>query len=152
MAYPGYYLADSSPIEIVTFPKAESASASSMPRGKFGPIAREHTDLSFETEEGVLWTYPQVRRRIWRLTFRITEYELEIFETLHQAVDGQRIAFYFMPDVDEESPIVSYLVRKEKDFQPQQTGTPHWDGTDIVPMYDYTLELREESEAAQILA
>lgn len=149
MGYPGYYLADASPIEIVTFPVGERPGSSL--RGKLGPLAREHTDLSFETEEGVLWIYPQVRRRIWDLIFRVNEYQLETFETLHLAVDGQRIAFYFMPDVDL-SPSSAYLVRKEKDFNPQQIDTPTHISNVIVPYYDYHLILREESEAAQILA
>lgn len=151
MGYPGYFLADSSPVEIVTFPRADHYASSSTPRGRLGPIAREHTDLDFETEEGVHWIYPQIRRRVWFLTFKVSEYELEIFETLHQAVDGQRVAFYFMPDVDDSSPMISFLVRKEKDFLPRKVDT-QWDGTNIVGWYEYTLELREESEAAQILA
>ena len=149
MGYPGYSLADSSPVEIITFPKGERPGSSL--RGKLGPLAREHTDLEFETEEGVLWLYPQVRRRIWDLVFRVTEYELEIFETLHQAVDGQRIVFYFYPDVDA-SPLISYPVRKEKDFKPQQIDTPTVINDIIVPVYDYHLIMREESAAAQILA
>ncbi len=149
MGYPGYYLADSSPTEIVTFPVAERPGSSL--RGKLGPFAKEHTDLSFETEEGVLWIYPQIRRRVFDLIFRVTEYELAIFETLHLAVDGQRIAFYYMPDVDELSPLVSYLVRKEKDFMPQQIDTPTYISNVIVPMYDYHLIMREESDAAQLL-
>lgn len=148
--YPGYYLIDTSPIEVVTFPKAERPGSTPMGRGS-APIAREHTDLVHETEEGVLWVYPQVRRRRWRLTFRVSEPELEIFETLHLAVDGQVTPFYFIPDVDA-SPMTAYLVRKSRDFDPAQLDTVHWDGTDNVPYYDYVLEMREESEAAQILA
>ncbi len=148
MGYPGYYLAHSSPIEIVTFPVAERPGSSL--RGKLGPFAKEHTDLSFETEEGVLWIYPQIRRRVWDLTFRVDEYDLAIFETLHLAADGQRIAFYFVPDVTN-SPIESYLVRKEKDFQPQAIDTPTYISGVNVQIYDYHLIMREESDAAQLL-
>lgn len=149
MANPGYSLADSSPPEIVEFPVAERPGSSL--RGKLGPTAREHTNLEFETEEGVLWIYPQIRRRIFRLIFRVNEYDLEIFETLHQAVDGNRIAFYYYPDV-EASPLTSFLVRKARDFDPQQIDTPTYISNVIVPIYDYVLEMREESEAAQLLA
>lgn len=152
MGYPGYYLADTSPIEVVTFPVAERPGSSPIGRTRTGAVlAREHTDLVHETDEGVLWVYPQVRRRRWRLIFRVSEDDLEIFETLHVAVDGQRIAFYFVPDVDA-SPFVSYLVRKVPDFDPQQIDTPKTELGEIIPMYDYVLEMREESEAAQILA
>ncbi len=148
--YPGYYLIDTSPIEIVTFPKAERPGSTPIGRGS-SPTARERTDLVHETEEGVLWVYPQVRRRRWRLVFRVSEPQLEIFETLDLAVDGEVSPFYFLPDVDV-SPLTAYLVRKVKDFDVTNLDTVHYDGTDNIPYYDYVLEMREESEAAQILA
>jgi hypothetical protein len=125
----------------------------SSPEGRrAGPISREHTDLVHETEEGVLWIYPQVRRRVWDLTFRLTtEAHLNFFETLHLAVDGQAEAFYFIPDVDE-SPMQEYLVRKEKDFMPAATDSPTVLAGIIIPVFDYHLVMREESAAALILA
>lgn len=117
-----------------------------------GPIGREHTDIRHETEEGVLWIYPQVRRRVWDLTFRLTtEDELNFFETLHLAVDGEAQPFYFIPDVDE-SPMQEYLVRKEKDFLPSGIEFARVISGNNIAAFDYHLILKEESEAAYILA
>lgn len=147
----GYYLTTDSPINIREFPIAERPGSSPLGR-RAGPISRENTDLVHETEEGLLWVYEQSTRKTWELTYRCTtEAQLEFFETLHDTVDGQRNAFYFIPDVDE-SPMQTYLVRKEKDFQPQGISTPTVSSGTIIGIYDYTLRLREESTAAQILA
>jgi len=146
----GYYLTTDSPPNIVEFPHAERAASSPLGR-RAGAISREHTDIEHETEEGVIWNYPQIRRRVWDLTFRITtEDDLEFFEDLHLAVDGRSSAFYFIPDVDE-SPMQEYLVRKDKDFLPMGLDTPTFIGGVIVGIYDYHLILKEESEAAQVL-
>lgn len=146
MAYPGYYLANASPISVTSFGVGERPGSTL--RGKISTVAQEHTDLVFETEEGVLWVYPQVRRGIWRLVFRVTELQLAVFQTLHTLVDGQRIPFYFVPDTADPNTV--YLVRKEKDFNPQQIDIPTYIGGVIVPIYDYVLEMREESAAAQL--
>lgn len=152
MGKAAYYLLTDSPPNYREFPLGERFE--STPQGRrAGVIAREHTDLVHETEEGVIWNYPQVRRRIWELTYRCyTEAQLDFFETLHLNVDGNSDAFYFIPDVDE-SPLQEYLVRKEKDFIPPSIGMPTIDSLGrIVGVYDYVFRIKEESAAAVILA
>jgi len=146
MGNPGYSLAASSPVEIVEFPKSVRSDSSLLGKNG-GPIERERTDNVFETEEGVKWIRAKIRRRKWTLHFRVTISELEIFEALDLSVDGQRVAFYFYPDVDNSAE--AYLVRKDKDFK-----VPAHDqlAKGMVRIFDYVLELIEESEAAQILA
>lgn len=145
MANPGYSLVDASPVEIIEFPRSVRASSSLLGKNA-GPIARERTDLVFETQEGVKWIRSQIRRRKWTLTFRVTLAELEIFATLDLAVDGQATAFYFYPNVDNPSEV--YLVRKAKDFDPPAVDQF---AKGMVRIFDYVLELIEESAAAQIL-
>lgn len=151
MGFPAYYLVADSPPNPLEFPVAERPGSS--PEGRrAGAIAREHTDIEHETEEGVIWNYAQIRRRVWSLTLRCTtEAHLDFFETLHLAVDGRTHPFYFIPDVDE-SPQQVYLVRKDKDFLPPGVPTPtvHADGY-LVAVFDYVLNMREESAAAYIL-
>lgn len=77
---------------------------------------------------------------------------MEVFMDLDDAVNGDESAFYFYPNVDNGSPPVSYLVRKQADFDPPSIGTPTNVNGTIVQMYDYVLELTEESTAGQILA
>lgn len=151
MGNPAYYLTTDSPPNPTEFPIAERHSTGTPIGRGAGAIAREHTDLVHETEEGVLWVYPQARRRTWNLTFRLsTAAHLAFFETLHNAVDGQANAFYFIPDIDE-SPMQEYLVRKDKDFMPTMIDAGVLSGS-LVGVFDYVINLREESAAAQILA
>ncbi len=129
----GYYLTD--PGSLVTFPRADRP----------GSVTRtkEDTDIIHETEEGILWVYPQIRRGIWELNFRVDEEDLDVFETLHDAVNGIETQFYYVPDVDNVS--TAYLVRKEQGFAPKEVDQQSADG---VVYYDYTLKLRGESAAA----
>lgn len=147
----GYYLQDESPITITDFPKGERFESTPNERAVSGMTARRRTGLVHETEEGAFWVFRQSNRRRWRLVYRVNETDLAIFQTLDDAVDGDADAFYFVPDVDA-SPIVSYLVRKTSDFDPPSIGTPQLVSGVIVMMYDYVLELLEESAAGQILA
>lgn len=147
----GYALLDASPVVIVEFPKGERFESTPNERAVAGLTARRRTGLVHETEEGVYWVFRQANRRRWRLVYRVTETELAIFQVLDDAVDGDAEAFYFYPDVDA-SPLTSYLVRKVPDFDPPSIGTPTVVSGDIVMMYDYVLEMTEESEAGQILA
>jgi|SRR5688572_4967679 len=151
MGRAGYIDPSSSPPAVTEFPIGERPQSS--PQGRrAGAISREHTDLEMETDEGVFWNYPQPRRRTWELIFRCTtEAHLDFFETLHLAVDGHSTAFYFIPDVDE-SPRQEYLVRKEKDFLPLGVEVTLDTQGRIIGVFDYVLRMKEESEAAQILA
>ena len=146
----GYYLTTDSPPNIIEFPLAERIGSS--PQGRrAGSIAREHTDIEHVTEEGVIWNYAQERRRVWSLTYRcFTAAHLAFFETLHLTVDGRTNPFYFIPDVDE-SPMQVYLVRKDKDFVPPSANVGVTEDGFIVTVYDYVLNLKEESAAAYIL-
>lgn len=139
MPLAGYYLAGPGPI--VAFPRAV----------RFGgaPRDREENDLALDTEYGVLWVYKQSRRRAYRLPFRVTAVELAIFETLHNAVEGQRTPFYYMPDIT--APIGSAIfVRKEAHFQPREVEQPAViDGVEV-EVYDYDLILREEIAASSV--
>lgn len=147
----GYYLLDDSPPVVLEFPKAERFESTANARAVSGLTARRRTRLKHETEEGAYWVYPQSDRRYFRLVFRVTEIDLEFFYDLDEAVGGDEDAFYFVPDVDA-SPQVAYLVRKTQDFETPSIGTPTYISGEIVQMYDYVLEMLEESEAGQILA
>jgi hypothetical protein len=75
---------------------------------------------------------------------------LEFFETHFLAVDGRADAWYFIPDVDE-SPRQEYLVRSvRREFLPPGVEATIENGY-LVQVFDYVLELEEESAAAQIL-
>lgn len=150
MGLPGYYLTTDSPPNIVTFLTAERPGSS--PEGRrAGAISRIRTKIKHRTEEGVLWTYKQYEGRKWDLTFRIvTEAQLDFFETLDLAVDGDG-QFYFIPDVDE-SPMQEYLVRKEDSFLPTPIEFASYVSGNNIAAFDYHLIMEEESAAAYILA
>lgn len=135
----GYYVTVSSPVVVIALPNARPDS------DLYGD--QEH-DLAHETEHGLKWVYKQSSRRVRRLSFLLTVAQLAILQTLHDAVDGQRTAFYFVPDTD--SPHTVILVRKEQDFRPRAhrelalvNGAP-------TQLYDYVLELTEEPTAAAV--
>lgn len=147
----GWYPTTDSPPNVVEFPKAERFESTANSRGLSGLTQRRRTRIKHETEEGAYWVYPQSNRRHWRLVFRCTEPEMDVFRDLDDAVNGDEDAFYFVPDVDA-SPQVAYLVRKQQDFDTPPVGTPTYISGEIVQIYDYVLEMLEESEAGQILA
>lgn len=133
----GYYLSD--PDDLVTLPPALPDS------DLYG--YQEH-DLAHETEHGVKWVYKQSRHRIRRLVFQLTVAQLAILETLHLAVEGQRTAFYFVPDV--VSPLTVILVKKEQDFRPKAQRQLVIVNGVRTQLYDYVLELTEEVTAASV--
>jgi len=155
----GYYQPDQSPPVLIEFPKGERFDSSPNERAISGMTARRRTGITLETEEGAFHKFKQSNRRRWRLVYKVTEIELQIFRDLDDAVDGDGSSFLFVPNVDD--PSTTYLVRKVADFDPPPTGNP----TRIsgfnppiaatgekVNLFDYVLEMIEESEAGQILA
>lgn len=147
----GYYLVTDSPPNIREFPTAERFESTALSRAVSGLTQRRRTRIKHETEEGAFWVYPQANRRHWRLVFRVTETDLEFFYDLDEEVGGDEDAFYFVPEIDA-SPELAFLVRKQQDFDTPPIGTPTYVSGEIVQIYDYVLELLEESEAGQILA
>lgn len=135
-----YYL--TAPPNIV-FPVGDRAGSS--------PLDIERTDIEQVTERGKRWIYDQFKRRTWALTYRVTLAQLAFFRTLDAAADGQRVTFYFVPDVVTDATAV--LVRKEKDFKPKEVDSVVADGngSDTL-LYDYTLLLTEEPTGAEVEA
>jgi hypothetical protein len=137
MNFPGYYLTD--PDALVVLPVAE----------RYGSlIGIEENDIAFETERGVRYVYKQFKRKVRRMTFRMTEAQLAAFETLHNAVEGQLTPFYFVPDTDNAA-VVLY-VRKEPSFLPKELDEPAVVDGVVTTMYDYTLELTAEVDPISI--
>lgn len=134
----GYYLSD--PDDLVTLPGA-------LPDSDL--YGYQERDLVHETEHGLKWVYKQSRARIRRLNFQLTVSQLAILETLHNAVEGQRVVFYFVPDV--ASPFTVILVRKEQDFRPRAHRQLVLVNSVRTQLYDYTLELTEEITAASVI-
>ncbi len=139
MGRPGYYTLDDP--SIVEFPRAERIGSNL--------INRQRTDLIFETEEGVIWPYPQIRRRMFWLNFRVNESQLEVWDALDLLVDGLQEPFYFVPDTD--APGTAILVRKEQNFEPKQLDERGvWDGVEMA-VFDYAWLLKEEVPNLEIL-
>src|SRR6266571_4832453 len=135
MGLPGYYITD--PSALVAFPVSF---------GFDSLKGHEEGDLAFETERGKRWVYKQFTRRTLKLQFRLTDSQLAIFETLHQAVQGQAIPFYFVPDVNA-SPLDALYVRKEQNFTPARATGMEQDGT-VGRFWEYLLELSAEVTGA----
>jgi len=76
---------------------------------------KERADILHETERGRRWVYPQFDRQVRRMTFRLTLAQMAAFETLDEAVGGQRDPFIWMVDTDE-SPSTRLFVRKQAHF------------------------------------
>lgn len=134
----GYYLTTVS--GLVSFPVAR----------RYGGEGNhvERTDLVHETDRGRRWVYAQFDRRIFNLTFRVTEAQLATFTTLDTAVDGQRTAFYFVPDVTV--PGTAIYVRKEKDFKPRELEGKASSAGVATKMFDYMLQLTEEPTGDEV--
>ncbi len=110
----------------------------------------ERGELSYETDRGKHWNYVQYTRKIPRLDFRVTLAQLAIFQTLDTAVNGDEIAFYYVPNV--AVPTTAIYVRKEKGFAPKEYGGGVSVSGSITQLYDYSLQLTQEPTAAEILA
>lgn len=149
-----YYLTTDSPPNLIEFPIAERPQSTPLGRRSL-PTGFSGRNLVHETEEGHIWQYRQTRKNEWRLIYRIyTEAHLQFFYDLHQAVDGAEPfsdPFYFIIDTDE-SPMREFLVRKRGDFLPPGLSTPTVENGNIIGVYDYPLDLIEESEAGYTLA
>lgn len=138
----GYYLADDSPTVIHTFPTGPMYGSS--------PHDIERGELSMETERGKHWTYIQFERKIPQYKFLLlTESHIAFFRTLDEAVQGDSIPFYFLPDVDA-SPLDVLYVRKEKDFKLVMNSEGGMVGGFKTPTFIYTLILTQEPTAAEI--
>lgn len=115
------------------------------------PVAGQHGGsynliremLAYKTERGRSWNYERFELRDWKITFRVSPAQLEIFRTLDIAVGGNRDPFLFVPDVT--TPTTRIFCRKEKDFSPVQLSTPV-----LGAYYDYTLEISEEPSGVSV--
>lgn len=137
---PGYYSVDDGPGGLVTLPVAERYGAQ---------ISFDRSQIILETEKGKRWVYPQFKRISMKLTFRVTTAELAAFEALDALANGAENAFYFVHDTDDMA--AAFLCRKEKDYAPKELDEPAWvDGVETA-VYDYTLEITEEPEAATLI-
>lgn len=76
---------------------------------------KERADILHETERGRRWVYPQFNRQVRRMTFRLTLAQMAAFQTLDEAVGGQRDPFIWVVDT-EESPATRLFVRKDAHF------------------------------------
>lgn len=105
----------------------------------------ERNHLTMETERGKRYVYTKFTRVVRRYVFRVTAAQLADFRALHDAVDGNVAAFYWVPD--SAVPATYLYVRKEKDFLPVMLSEP-------IPssrlLYDYTLELTGEPTDAEV--
>lgn len=136
----GYYL-DPDTIDIVEFPVE-----------RFGGMSRgvQRKAIDEETEEGKRLIYRESKRRVFRLNFRVLEDDLQIFKTLHEAVNGDVSSFYFVPDSSDID--TAYLVKKEAAFEPKELSEPTVIDGETFSVFDYDLNLIEERQSATILA
>ncbi len=127
------YSLDTSPLAWVDLP--------AIPRFGSDYQTEVNDDVCYETDGGVVWTFRRFKRAQWQLTFRVSQTELLAFRALHDLVQGITTAFWFQ--------FSTYVIfcRKEPGFNPQMLTTPI-----APPWYDYTLILKEEIPAAEILA
>lgn len=137
----GYFVEDISGLQ--EFPVAE----------RYGslPIGIVEGDLTMTTERGKEYVYKQFTKRVWKLTFRVSLFDLAFFRTLHETVGGKLVPFYFMEDTADSSGS-AVLVRKEPDFEPRELDQPASIDEQDIEMYDYTLILTEEPEGAEVQA
>lgn len=134
----GYYLEGASPLVVIAFPVARRMGADD--------AHIERGNLKHTTERGREWIYGQFERVIYRLTFRLTAAQLAIFATLDAAVEGERVPFYFVPDI-AGSPLAPIYVRKERDFRPQEMPLKVNAGEQF---FEYVLELRQEPQGVEV--
>lgn len=102
----------------------------------------DNANLFEETPLGQDWGRPRFKRLKASITFHCTPEQLEAFEDLDAAVDGSRLAFWYVPDVDEST---AYYVRKQDDFLPKELAPVLVDG-ELVALSEITLELTGEAE------
>ncbi len=104
----------------------------------------ERSDIVMETERGRRWVYPQFDRYRRTMTFRLTLDQLAEFETLDEAVGGQRDPFFFIIDNDE-SPREMIFCRKESSMIVQQLeNVAHG------AVVDYQMVITEEPTGPEI--
>ena len=125
---PGYYI--SSPAAIVYLPVREKHTAQ---------LGEARGDISIETDGGKNWVYNQFKRTMESLTFRVNGTQLAAFKAMHDALNGQSTAFYY---VDSDG--LTFYCRKQQDFLYTRIGSaPPY-------LYDVTLNLKGEPTDAEI--
>lgn len=104
----------------------------------------ERSDLLMETERGRRWIYPQFTRYRRTMVFRLTLAQLAAFQTLDEAVGGQRDPFIFIVDVDV-SPQEQIFCRKESSMIVRQLeNVAHG------AVVDYQMVITEEPTGPEI--
>lgn len=119
------------------------------PMGKPGRhIAKERFDVVHETELGRRWVLARFDRRTFELEFYCFDEEREVFETLDEAVGGNRDPFLYCPDLDA-SPQVWSFVRKEPNFDegPEELVKP---SSSVQRRTIFTLRLSEEPTGEEV--
>ncbi len=107
---------------------------------------QRNTGIDIETLGGVQYAYELSKYKIFRQTFRFPESQYAAFLAFSDAVG--RDPFVYIPDVTSSE---AYYVRKARGFDPYPIG-PASDGSVLAHWYDWTLELRTESEGLAISA
>jgi hypothetical protein len=112
--------------------------------GSYSP-AKENSNISSETYGGSKYVYPLNKRRKLNPAFMIVGSELDIFEALHDAVEGDAHPFLYIPDT---SLAPCYYGRKEAGFDPTEIDL----SVNRQIVHDYTMMLTEESRGLEITA
>lgn len=137
---PGWFVNEGD--SIIELPRAENFGGLAI-RAESG-VSLEDNNLREETALGQTWGRARFRRIKATITFRCTEEQLEALEELDSTVDGSRLAFFFVPDV--EVPSVSYQVRKEDSFLPKESADLIMIDGEPAPLWDYEMTLTGEAE------
>lgn len=112
--------------------------------------AREEHRIGHETNAGVRWRFRLFGRDRFRYPFRFPDEELAAFRALHDAVDGDRLPFVWIPDQDLAD---VYVVRKDQDFEPTEIANQagRFNST-VQAIYDYMLTVTSESRGLEVAA
>ena len=105
---------------------------------------KERFNETLETERGRRWIVEKFDRQVRRMVFRLTLSDLVAFETLDEAVGGDRDPFFFILDT-HESPTERIFCRKESSFIVRQLETVAHGA-----MVDYAMSISEEPTGPEI--
>lgn len=138
MGLPGYYI--DVPGNLVTLPVA--------PRWGDPVNGAEVLDILLETGGGKRHSYQQATRAIRSFAFRFSRADKADFLTLHRAVTGRSIPFFFVPDTDDMTTFL--FCRKEKDFRPREVPSEAVIAGSVTSLFDYVLELTAEPAVLEV--
>lgn len=141
MGASAYYLTEESPQTWTTLVRA--------PRPESEPYPITDEGIHLETGRGVPFDYGLSSRDTPIYVYRVSTTELATFRAFHQAVvvDGERLPFWFLKDVDHPENVLH--CRKQLSFKPAFVALASPAGS-VEQMWDITIELEEEIEAADV--